>query len=75
MFVILVSSVYRDAVAVEKSHSLEKLTVFWHFGSVFEPGCGRSSVVEHLLAKQEVEGSSPFARSIFFYQDGAVPKW
>ena len=27
---------------------------------------GRSSAVEHLLAKQEVEGSSPFARSIFF---------
>lgn len=42
---------------------MQELTDFWHFGSVLESGCGRSSVVEHLLAKQEVEGSSPFARS------------
>ncbi len=28
--------------------------------------CGRSSVVEHNLAKVGVDGSNPFARSIFF---------
>ncbi len=54
---------------------MQELTDFRHFGSVLEPGCGRSSAVEHLLAKQEVEGSSPFARSIFFKPEGAVPKW
>ncbi len=49
---------------------MQELTDFRHFGSVLEPGCGRSSAVEHLLAKQEVEGSSPFARSIFFKTRG-----
>ena len=29
--------------------------------------CGRSSGVERNLAKVEVEGSNPFARSKFFY--------
>ncbi len=28
--------------------------------------CGRSSAVEHNLAKVGVDGSNPFARSIFF---------
>ena len=35
-------------------------------------GCGCSSVVEHDLAKVGVEGSSPFARSIFLHADACI---
>ena len=31
--------------------------------------CGHSSVVERLVANEKVEGSTPFARSIFFMND------
>src|SRR5690606_5589979 len=34
------------------------------------PVSGRSSGVEHNLAKVGVEGSNPFARSSFLYRDG-----
>jgi hypothetical protein len=33
---------------------------------------GRSSVVECYLAKVDVDGSNPFARSIFY---GGIAKW
>src|SRR4051794_616945 len=45
---------------------------FWHRWRAQRPpsrwffGCGCSSGVEHDLAKVGVEGSNPFARSIFF---------
>ena len=35
-------------------------------GLSFGGGCGRSSGVERNLAKVDVEGSNPFARSKFF---------
>ncbi len=34
---------------------------------------GRNSVVECYLAKVDVDGSNPFARSIFLY--GGIAKW
>ena len=34
---------------------------------------GRNSVVECYLAKVDVDGSNPFARSILFY--GGIAKW
>ena len=36
--------------------------------------CGRSSVVERLVANEKVEGSSPFARSIIYMSDLADKK-
>jgi hypothetical protein len=35
---------------------------------------GRNSVVECHLAKVDVDGSNPFARSIF-HQNGGIAKW
>src|SRR4051794_21696290 len=54
---------------------------FWHRWRAQRPpsrwffGCGCSSGVEHDLAKVGVEGSNPFARSIFFlqYQRLSIP--
>ena len=48
-------------------------TPHW-FRFLSAPVSGRSSGVEHNLAKVGVEGSNPFARSIFFYENEHVKR-